>query len=99
MSEKTSGRPHHSVAFGTVENGAVIISDKWQAYIDTLDYSINLFLGDSLALEQYTVATVPTASDNLLGVIGITDEVGGPTPAWSDGTDWLRYKDGAIITT
>jgi hypothetical protein len=99
MSEKTSGRPHHSIPFGTAENGVVTISDEWQAYIDTLDFSINLFLGDSLILEKYTVATVPPAEDNALGIIGITDEVGGQTPAWSNGTDWLRFSDGAVITT
>lgn len=99
MSEKISSRPHYSIPFGTVENGVVTVADEWQSYVDDLDFSINLFLGDSIALEQYTVATVPPVADNLLGIIGITDEVGGATPAWSDGTNWLRFKDGAIITT
>lgn len=99
MSEKISSRPHYSIPLGEVENGVVSISTEWQSYFDDLDFSINLFLGDSLVLEQYTVATVPIASDNFLGIIGVTDEVGGATPAWSDGTNWLRFKDGAIITT
>lgn len=99
MSEKISSRPHYSIPFGKVENGIVNVSDEWQTYFDDLDFSIDLFLGNSLAIPQYTVGTVPTASDNTLGLIGVTDEVGGATPAWSDGTDWLRFSDGAVITT
>lgn len=99
MSEKISSRPHYSIPIGTVEEGNVTIASEWQSYIDDLDFSINLFLGDSIALPQYTVANVPPVADNLLGIIGVTDEVGGATPAWSNGTNWLRFSDGAIITT
>ncbi len=99
MSEKISSRPHYSIPFGKVESGVVKVSDEWQTYFDDLDFSIDLFLGNSLAIPEYTVATVPTASDNTLGIIGVTDEVDGPTPAWSNGSILLRFKDGATISS
>jgi hypothetical protein len=48
-----------------------------------------------------TVATVPTALNSrvgLAGVIIVTDEAGGRTLATSDGTNWRRVNDGAIIS-
>lgn len=47
-------------------------------------------------LADYTVATIPVGvqSDNIF----VTDEVGGPVPAWYDGTNWRRYSDGAIVS-
>ncbi len=50
---------------------------------------------------EYTVATVPAAADwgpsNKL--IYVSDEVGGSVPAFSDGTDWRRVTDRAVIST
>ncbi len=50
---------------------------------------------------EYTVATVPAAADwgpsNKL--IYVSDEVGGSIPAFSDGTDWRRTSDRAVIST
>lgn len=52
----------------------------------------------SVSLLSYTVATVPTASGLTGAMIYITDEVGGAIPAFSDGTNWRRVTDRAIIT-
>jgi hypothetical protein len=45
----------------------------------------------------YTVAAVPPPIE--LGmIIVVTNETGGQTLATSDGTNWRRVKDGAIIS-
>lgn len=50
------------------------------------------------ALPVYTVATVPPAEDWTGCAIGVSDETGGYTVAQSDGTDWRRVSDGAVIS-
>ena len=52
----------------------------------------------SVVLISYTVATVPAASGLTGAMVYITDEVGGATPAFSDGTNWRRVTDRAIIS-
>lgn len=48
---------------------------------------------------SYTVATVPSASASGAGaIIHVTNESGGATGAESDGTNWRRYADRAIIS-
>ena len=49
-------------------------------------------------IEEFTVAGVPTASENDNAIIIVSDEAGGRTIATSDGTNWRRVSDGAIIS-
>jgi len=49
-------------------------------------------------LKSYTVATVPAAASWTAGMIYVTDETGGAIPAFSDGTNWRRVSDRAIIS-
>lgn len=54
---------------------------------------------DSHRLPSYAVADVPDAGDSGAGaMIYITDETGGAVPAFSDGTDWRRVTDRAIVS-
>lgn len=53
---------------------------------------------EPLVLASYTVAGVPTASLWTSGVIYVSDETGGATLAFSDGTNWRRVQDRAIIS-
>lgn len=46
----------------------------------------------------FTVSNLPLAEDWTECVIGVSDESGGYTLAQSDGSDWLRVKDGAVVT-
>lgn len=51
-------------------------------------------------LSAYTVATVPTASDHTGAVIYVSNgDVNNPTMAFSDGTNWRRTRDRAVIST
>lgn len=52
-----------------------------------------------LVLPYFTVAGLPSGgSEQLGGFIFVTDESGGPVPAYFDGTDWRRVSDGAIVS-
>ena len=52
-----------------------------------------------LTLPQFTVAGIETASSTNKGQIAyISDEAGGATLAFSDGTNWRRLQDRAVIS-
>ena len=56
------------------------------------------FTNRETQLKSYTVAGVPSASTLGAGtMIFVTDETGGATPAFSDGTSWRRTSDRAVI--
>jgi hypothetical protein len=49
-------------------------------------------------LVSYTVAGVPSAASYPASLIYVSNEAGGAVPAFSDGTDWRRVTDRAIIS-
>lgn len=49
-------------------------------------------------LPSYTVAGVPSAASNPASLIFVTDQTGGSTVAFSDGTKWRDVRDHAVIT-
>jgi hypothetical protein len=49
-------------------------------------------------LPSYTVATLPSASVNARCWIWVSNETGGATAAISDGTNWRRMTDRAIVS-
>lgn len=49
-------------------------------------------------IEIYTVATLPDATEYTGGLIFVSDEVGGATLAFSDGTNWLRVQDRVTVS-
>lgn len=51
-----------------------------------------------LSLKPYTVATLPTASLWPWAIIYVSNESGGAQPAFSDGTNWRRFTDRAIVS-
>lgn len=62
--------------------------------------SVGLLMNNSVVrLASYTVAGVPSAATSGAGAqIYVTNETGGAVPAFSDGTDWRRVTDRAIIS-
>lgn len=54
-------------------------------------------LGAQLNLKSYTVATLPSAA-TAGGLIYVSNESGGATTAFSDGTNWRRTSDNAIVS-
>lgn len=51
-----------------------------------------------IVLPTYTVATVPSAATYARGLIYVSDETGGAVPAFSDGTNWRRVTDRAVVS-
>lgn len=58
----------------------------------------HLFLEDVSRNNNFTVSTVPDATQYEGRIIYVSDEAGGATIAFSDGTNWLRAQDRAIIS-
>ena len=55
-----------------------------------------LTMPDVLTVKSYAVASLPTAVAG--GVIFVTDETGGAVLAFSDGTNWRRSTDRAVVS-
>lgn len=47
---------------------------------------------------SFTVGTLPSASTYTRGIIYVSDETGGATMAFSDGTNWRRMADRAVVS-
>jgi hypothetical protein len=51
-----------------------------------------------IRMPEYTVVTVPSASAYQGALIAVSDETGGYTMAFSDGTNWRRVQDRAVVS-
>lgn len=102
---KIESRPDHRTPIGEGTPGPA--HRLFGLFFDDLVLKLNArLLGKSIVFESYTVAQItatppvpdPTLQANLNGVIIVSDETGGRTIATSDGTDWRRVSDGAIVS-
>lgn len=79
------------------ENGKT--TNKWREFFTKLVKELNIERGQGpSALPSYTVATVPDATLYQGASIYVSDETGGAVIAFSDGTNWRRVTDRAIIS-
>lgn len=83
--------PQHGQQLVDVEGRA---KTGFQLFLDAV--GLNSTTG-RVNLLPYTVAALPAASVGY-GMIMVTDETGGPVPAYSDLTNWRRVTDGAIVS-
>ena len=67
------------------------IAFEWESYFRRLGERVS-------ALPEFTVATLPSAPDNPRMLIYVSDETGGAVPAFSDGTNWRRVTDRAVVS-
>lgn len=51
-----------------------------------------------IQLKEYAKASLPNAATFVRNIIWVTDDVGGETLAYSNGTNWLRVSDGSVIS-
>jgi len=49
-------------------------------------------------LPPYVKTGLPSAAANLASMIYVVDEAGGAVPAFSDGTNWRRVTDRAVVS-
>lgn len=79
-----------------INNGTVDKAPTQNAVFDALE--LKQTAGSIVTLPTYTVAGVPAAASNARGLIYVSDETGGATVAFSDGADWRRVQDRAVIS-
>lgn len=86
------------------EHGETLIQDgraspSLQLFFDELQLLLNgQLLGPALQLSIHTVAGVPDATSFTGAMIFVSDETGGSVPAFSDGVNWRRVTDRAVIS-
>lgn len=74
-----------------IEEGAA--TERFHALLESYERALN-----ELSPPSYTVATVPDATKSETRLIYVSDESGGKTLAFSNGVNWLRVQDLAIIS-
>lgn len=75
-----------------------LATDIFQNYLDDLEEVLNTnLLGLQVQLPIYTVATLPAAT-TAGGMVFVSNETGGPVPAFSDGMDWRRMTDRNVVS-
>jgi hypothetical protein len=78
--------------------GALLVGATTDNGVDRLQISGSASFSGAVKLASFTVATVPSAIANSAGLIHVSNESGGATPAFSDGVNWRRVHDRAIIS-
>lgn len=63
-----------------------------------LYYLWDAFIRGDMRLSSFTVSTLPDAAGNERRLIYVSDETGGATVAFSDGSDWRRVQDRAVVS-
>jgi len=72
---------------------------RWRATDRATVCAGAVIAGGPVVLPSFTVGTVPSASLWTRGLIYVSDDVGGATPSFSDGTNWRRVADRAVVST
>jgi hypothetical protein len=91
---KPIGIPPPETALVAPSGGMVL---QWWSPLQRLFDAVNTLRRGPVAV-PYQVATVPSAAGAAGLIIFVTNEVGGPVPAFSDGTDWRRSTDRQVIS-
>lgn len=93
-------QPDHGQVIGEIEGEGVVASPRMRLFIDELVQKLNddLF-GEVVRLHSHTVADLPEVPPaDKPAMIFVSDETGGAVPAFSDGTNWRRTTDRAIVS-
>ena len=54
--------------------------------------------GEPFPLKSFTVSGLPSAATYKNHAVMVSDEATGNVPAYSDGTNWRRFSDNAMVT-
>ena len=83
-----------------ITGGGTLIDEGGNTFTGTVDVTTRKgpTFGSPPVVPSYTVATLPSVSVNTRGLIYVSDESGGATLAFSDGTNWRRVQDRAIVS-
>lgn len=81
-----------------------VATERFQLFLDDIEIHLNHPLLPEFTVQDLTVTVPPAikpkvpASARKYGMVIVTNEVDGEVPAWSDGTNWRRVTDRAIIS-
>lgn len=73
-----------------------LASNRFQLYLDDIERKLNIPILPSFTVSQLTTDIL--ASSRLNGIVMVSDETGGQQPAFSDGLNWRRFTDRAVIS-
>ena len=73
------------------------LTDSVVALVNS-DYGVVETSGGPVEFPRYAVLSVPDASAYIGHMIYVTNDTGGPVMAFSDGTNWRRVTDRAVIS-
>lgn len=59
-------------------------------------YTTENLTSSTTSLDQYTVATLPSAAANARKEVYVSDLTGGAAPCYSNGANWLRFSDNTV---
>jgi hypothetical protein len=99
----TGGTPLLPIQFSAADYDGSPVNDLFKYFMRATAIALfRLYKNGPLKfptqVPSYTIGGVPTASTNTGCLIFVTNEVGGAVPAFSDGTDWRRVTDRAVIS-
>jgi len=75
-----------------------IRSIAWQTLCEAFNLSVATDANLIFQANTYTVATVPDAASYPRAIIYVSNESGGATLAFSDGTNWRRCADRTVVS-
>lgn len=73
-------------------------SIAWSTICEAFNLSVTTDANLIFQPKTYTVATVPVAATYPRAMIYVSNEAGGAVVAFSDGTNWRRVTDRAVIS-
>ena len=76
---------------------AWVIDPAGKVGIGTAAPAVALDVAGPMRCAAYAVAALPPAASGAAQIIFVADEAGGPVLAFSDGTDWRRVTDRAVV--
>ncbi len=78
----------------------VLVADPATGHlgIGTATPAVALDVDGPIRVKSYTIATLPSAAAGAGQLIMVSDESAGPIPAFSDGTNWRRVTDRAVVS-
>ena len=89
---------HDFIVHGSVDNLLFVDAGQNRVGIGISNPTTSLDVFGPIRPKAYSVATLPSASGNGAGaIIYVSNETGGAVLAFSDGTNWRRVTDRAIV--